>query len=185
MIEKKQTQKKSHFKRNGKSGEHPYGDLGQIIILCSFLLIWILDSFVFHYSTVLSQYVPFYLRLIVAGLIFAYAIYLASSGHRAVSDDALSSPQLLTEGAFALMRHPLYLASLLFYLFLIATSLSLISMLLFIGVFIFYNTIAAYEENYLESKFGQDYCDYKRAVPKWIPRLHKSRRLDRFEKVQK
>ena len=61
----------------------------------------------------------------------------------------------------------------------------MISMLLFIGVFIFYNTIAAHEENYLESKFGQDYFDYKSAVCKWIPRLRKSSRLDRFEKVLK
>jgi len=58
-------------------------------------------------------------------------------------------------------------------------------MLLFIGVFIFYDTIATYEENYLESKFGQDYCVYKRAICKWIPRLRKSSRLYRFEKVQK
>jgi protein-S-isoprenylcysteine O-methyltransferase Ste14 len=183
MNKRKSILKKSNFKRNGIHGEHPYGDLGQIVILCSFLLIWILDSFVFHYSTILSRYVPFYLRLIVAGLIFAYAIYLANSGHRAVSDDVQSSTQLLTDGAFARVRHPLYLASLLFYLFLIAASLSLISMLLFIGVFIFYNTIAAYEENYLKSEFGQNYLDYKRAVPKWIPRLRKSSRLDRFKKA--
>ena len=185
MNEKKSPQKKSHLKKNGIHGEHPYGDLGQIVILCSFLLIWILDSFVFHYSTILSHHVPLYIRLIVAGLIFAYALYLGGYGHRAVSDDVQSSPQLLTDGAFARVRHPLYLASLLFYLFLIAITLSLISLLLFIGVFIFYNTIATYEENYLECKFGQDYCDYKRAVCKWIPRLRKSSRLDRLEMVQK
>jgi hypothetical protein len=53
----------------GRHGEHPYGDLGQIIILLVFLAIWILDSFVFRYSTFLSASVPIYLRLIFAGMI--------------------------------------------------------------------------------------------------------------------
>jgi protein-S-isoprenylcysteine O-methyltransferase Ste14 len=182
MIEKKFSQKKSRFERNGIHGEHPYGDLGQIAILFGFLLIWILDSFIFQYSTFLSHSVPLYIRLIVAGLIFAYAIYLASSGHRAVPDEVLSSPRLLTDGAFARVRHPLYLAALLFYLFLISITLSLISLFLFIGVFFFYNTIATYEEKYLEKKFGQDYRDYKRAIPKWTPCFFRSSRIDRFEK---
>ncbi len=155
----------------GRHGEHPHGDLGQIIILLGFLIIWILDSFVFKFSIFLTPYVPLYLRLIAAGLILVLAIYVVRSGHRAVSDEVLSSPRLLTDGAFARVRHPLYLAALLFYVFLIAITLSLISLLLFIGIFIFYNYIAAYEENFLEQKFGQDYRDYRKNVSKWIPHL--------------
>jgi protein-S-isoprenylcysteine O-methyltransferase Ste14 len=155
----------------GRHGEHPYGDLGQIIILLVFLAIWILDSFVFRYSTFLSASVPIYLRLIFAGMILVLAIYLVRSGHRAASDDVLSSSRLITDGAFSRVRHPLYLASLLFYLFLIALTLSLISLLVFTGIFIFYNAIAAYEEKFLEKKFGKDYSDYRKKVPRWIPRL--------------
>jgi protein-S-isoprenylcysteine O-methyltransferase Ste14 len=155
----------------GREGEHPYGDLGQIIILLVFLAIWIVDSFVFRYSTFLSAYVPIYLRIVFAGLILVPAIYLVRSGHRAASDDILSSPRLLTDGAFSHVRHPLYMASLLFYLFLTALTLSLISLLVFVGIFIFYNTIAAYEEKFLEQKFGQKYSDYRKKVPRWIPRL--------------
>ena len=155
----------------GREGEHPYGDLGQIIILLVFLAIWILDSFVFRYSIFLSASVPIYLRLVFAGLILVPAIYLVRSGHRAASDEALSSPRLITDGAFSRVRHPLYLASLLFYLFLIVMTLSLISLLVFVGIFIFYNGIAAYEEKFLEQKFGQEYSDYRKKVPRWIPRL--------------
>jgi len=163
--------KKGPLARIGRHGEHPYGDLGQIIILLGFLIIWILDSFVFKFSTFLTPYVPLYLRLIVAGLILVFAIYVVRSGHRAISDEILSSPRLLTDGAFARVRHPLYLAALLFYLFLIAITLSLISLFVFVGIFIFYNCIATYEEKFLEQKFGQDYRDYRKNVPKWIPRL--------------
>jgi len=171
MTKDKSSDKKGHLARIGRHGEHPYGDLGQIIILFGFLLIWILDSFVFKFSFFLTPYVPLYLRLIVAGLILVPAVYLVRSGHRAISDEVLSSPRLLNDGAFSRVRHPLYLAALLFYVFLIAITLSLISLFLFIGIFIFYNYIATYEENFLEQKFGQDYRDYRKNVPKWIPRL--------------
>jgi protein-S-isoprenylcysteine O-methyltransferase Ste14 len=171
-MTKPDSQKKhGHAAGIGREGEHPYGDLGQIIILVGFLAIWILDSFIFRYSIFLSPHVPLYLRLIFAALILVAAIYLVRSGHRAASDEALSSPRLLTDGAFSRVRHPLYLASLLFYLFLIVLTLSLISLVVFMGVFIFYNIIAAYEERFLEKKFGQEYSDYRKKIPRWIPRL--------------
>jgi protein-S-isoprenylcysteine O-methyltransferase Ste14 len=163
--------KKGQLAGIGRQGEHPYGDLGQLVFLLGFLVIWILDSFVFRYSTFLSLHVPIYLRMIFAGLVLVPAVYLVRSGHRAISEEILSSPRLLTDGAFSRVRHPLYLASLLFYLFLIAMTLSLISLVFFIGIFLFYNSIAAYEENFCEEKFGQDYRDYKKHTPKWIPRL--------------
>jgi len=171
MTENKSSEKRGHMAGIGRHGEHPYGDLGQLIILLGFLVIWILDSFVFQYSTFLSPHVPIYLRLILAGLILLSAIFLMRSGHRAISDEVLSSPRLLTDGAFSRVRHPLYLAVLLFYVFLIALTLSMISLFVFLGIFIFYNYIAAFEENFLEEKFGQDYCDYKKNTPRWIPFL--------------
>jgi hypothetical protein len=47
------SKKKGHLAGIGRQGEHPYGDLGQIIFLLGFLIIWILDSFVFKYSSLL------------------------------------------------------------------------------------------------------------------------------------
>ncbi len=169
MKGKEPSKKKEHSSGTGRQGEHPYGDRGQIILFFVFLLIWILDSFVFKFSTILVPFVPLYLRILIAALILVLAVYLASSGHRAVSDEILSSARLLKDGAFARVRHPLYLAALLFYLFLIILTLSLISLFVFVGIFFFYNVIAAYEEKFLEDKFGQEYLDYKKNVPRWIP----------------
>ena len=171
MTKNKSSENRGHMAGIGRHGEHPYGDLGQLIILLGFLVIWILDSFVFRYSTFLSPHVAIYLRLIFAGLILVSAIYLMRSGHRAISDEVLSSPRLLKDGAFSRVRHPLYLAALLFYVFLIALTLSMISLIILVGIFIFYNFIATYEEKFLEQKFGQNYRDYKKNTPKWIPRL--------------
>ena len=171
MEESNSPKKHSHFSGDARAGEHPYGDRGQLICLLVFLVIWVLDSFVLKFSTFLSNIVPLYIRLITAGLISIPAIYLVRSGHRAISHEVISSSQLITDGAFARMRHPLYLASLLFYVCLILLTLSLISLFIFVCIFIFYNSIASYEEKYLEKKFGQDYLDYKKNVLKWIPRL--------------
>jgi len=69
MKQDKSSYNKGPLVRIGRHGEHPYGDLGQLVILIGFLAIWILDSFVFRFSTFLSPHVPFYLRLILAGAI--------------------------------------------------------------------------------------------------------------------
>lgn len=160
-----------HAARGKIHGEHPWGDRGQLVCLLIFLMVWILDSFVFKFSTSLSGMVPLFVRIVAAGAVLFYALYLMRSGHRAISHEVQSHPQVLKDGAFARMRHPLYLAALLFYVFLVVLTLSLISLGLFAGVFVFYNAIAAYEERWLEQKFGQEYRDYRDKVPRWIPRF--------------
>jgi len=40
---------------------------------------------------------------------------------------------------------------------------------LFVGIFIFYNYLASYEEKLLEEKFGEEYIKYKQKTGKWVP----------------
>ncbi len=163
-------EKKLRFKRDEASGEHPWGDLGQIICLVVFLSLWISDSFIFRFSTFLAQNVPTYIRWTAAGATFALAVCLIRKAHRLVPDEASAGGQLVKDGAFARLRHPLYAGSLLVYLSLILGSYSLISLAALSVIFLFYNTIASYEEKFLVVKFGQEYRAYKQRVPKWIPR---------------
>jgi protein-S-isoprenylcysteine O-methyltransferase Ste14 len=155
----------------GRDGEHPRGDLGQIILLAVFLTVWILDSFVFGFSTVPARAVPLAVRLAAAGLLFIASAGLAQKGHMVISEESLRRSRLVKDGIFARVRHPLYLAALLFYVSLAVSTASLIGMALFGGVFAFYNFIAAYEERILLDKYGDEYREYRRRVPKWIPRL--------------
>jgi protein-S-isoprenylcysteine O-methyltransferase Ste14 len=167
--------KKSRFKSDAASGEHPYGDLGQIICLIVFVVVWGLDSFVFRFSTFLAGFVPFYIRWTVAAAAFILGVILARNGHRVVYDNSPAEGQLVKDGAFARLRHPLYGGSLLFYVSLFLGSLSLLSLVAFAAIFLFYDFIARYEEKILDQKYGQDYREYKRNVPKWIPRLRPAR----------
>ena len=48
-----------------KNGEHPLGDAGQLLLLALFLLIWIVDSFILHYSTFLAAQIPLNIRITI------------------------------------------------------------------------------------------------------------------------
>jgi len=157
-----------------KNGEHPCGDIGQLILLGVFLAVWVGDSFFLHKSTFMSAYVPLYVRLVILGLTLMAAMYLFRTGHVVVSHKQRHNCVVST-GVFRYVRHPLYLASILTYFGLMVSTLSLLSLALFVGIFVFYNFIANYEEKLLEAKFGEEYKKYKRITGKWMPRIGKDR----------
>jgi len=155
-----------------KKGEHPFGDAGQFILLGIFLLIWINDSFVFHFSTYLSENIPFFIRLIFLMSMLIISLYLFKSGHVAVEQEH-PAKGVISSDAFRYVRHPLYLASLLSYLGLAVSTMSLVSLSLLLGIFAFYNFIAGYEEKLMLDKYGEDYQKYQNKVGKWFPQSFK------------
>jgi len=157
-----------------KEGEHPFGDVGQLIALGAFLIVWAGDSFLLHRSTFFSTHVPLYLRLGILALTLVLAVYLYKSGHRVVPHEQRPDA-LVTNGAFRFVRHPLYLASLLTYLGLAVSTVSLASLVLFAAIFVFYDYIAGYEERVLLAKFPDEYRAYRRRTGKWAPGIGKGR----------
>jgi protein-S-isoprenylcysteine O-methyltransferase Ste14 len=105
----------------------------------------------------------------------ALAVYFMQGGHRAAPHEAGPPPGLITDGAFARVRHPLYLGSLLVYLAFVVATLSLVSLVVGIGVFVFYDVIASYEERELAAAYGSAYETYRDKVPKWLPGLRAAR----------
>jgi protein-S-isoprenylcysteine O-methyltransferase Ste14 len=83
--------------------------------------------------------------------------------------------RLVTYGVFAWMRNPLYVGNLLIWFgFVIGSG---VLWLLPIAAVLFaleYSLIVRYEEGVLESIFGNEYVDYKRRTPRWIPRPPKA-----------
>ena len=155
-----------------RKGEHPLGDAGQLIFLALFLIIWVGDSFFLHISTFPAMYLPLVIRLIIVGLAFIPSLYLYGSGHVVVSHEQRPE-RVIDTGAFRYVRHPLYLAAILFYLALTVSTFSLFCLGLFVIIFFFYNYIAGYEEKLMEAKFGEDFKSYKKRTGKWIPRIGK------------
>jgi|WetSurMetagenome_2_1015567.scaffolds.fasta_scaffold295133_2 protein-S-isoprenylcysteine O-methyltransferase Ste14 len=156
------------------NGEHPWGDLGQLILLGLFLIIWVGDSFVLHLTTFPAGYIPFSLRLLLTALALSLAFFLFKSGHVVISHGRHGKlpADLVITGAFRHVRHPLYLGCLLTYLGLSLATASLLSLACLAAViFPFYNFIAAYEENLLEELFGESYRTYQHKTGKWLPKL--------------
>jgi protein-S-isoprenylcysteine O-methyltransferase Ste14 len=150
------------------NGEHLFGDLGQLILLAIFLLVWVADSFFLQISTFLSDDISLYIRLVILVLILVTAVYLIRSGHAVVSHGQHPSGVVST-GAFQYVRHPLYLGSIMFYLGLAVSTTSLFSFVLVVLIFIFYNFIASYEEKLLEDRFHEEYRNYRKRTGKWVP----------------
>ena len=73
---------------------------------------------------------------------------------------------------FALCRNPLYVGNLLIAVgFALVVHAYAFYFILLPGVAFAYIAIVAAEEAYLRQKFGQQYQDYMRRVPRWWPRL--------------
>ena len=169
MKREKDHLKKSHPHRDDLIGEYVYGDIGQLIFLVIFLIVWIADSFIFKYSTFLTRYISNFFRVPISLVIFIISGLLAITGLNTVFGKKREGPYLITTGVFSIVRHPIYLALILFYLGFILLSLSLLSIPVWILIIVFYYTISRYEEKLLVKAFGSAYGEYMRKVPMFLP----------------
>ena len=79
--------------------------------------------------------------------------------------------RLVTYGAFAWMRNPLYVGNFLIWIgFVIGSGVLWFLPVAVVLFAIEYSLIVRYEEGVLESTFGEEYIAYKRVTPRWIPR---------------
>jgi hypothetical protein len=80
--------------------------------------------------------------------------------------------ELVTDGAFSIVRNPLYVGSFIATVGLGLLTISLSITLLLIGAFaICYAYTVDREELYLSRKFGDNYTRYTQEVPRWLPKL--------------
>ena len=102
--------------REDLTGEHKSGDMGQLIIAVLFLVVWVLDSFVLHYTTFPDKYIPLPVQIILGVIFLAAAFYLARAGMKTVFGEVREKPGVIRQGVFSLARHPIYLSEILLYL---------------------------------------------------------------------
>ncbi|MFW9986042.1 MAG: methyltransferase family protein [Candidatus Odinarchaeota archaeon] len=148
--------------------EMPGAHLLQIVHLVIFSVIWVLDSFIFHFSTFLATFIPLVVRVVFAVSVLVLGFGLAAWGHWLLFNKKL--PGLVTVGIFAYVRHPMYLGYILAYLGCILGTLSLLSLIPWLFIIRLYIKMVNYEEQRLEQRFGEEYTEYKRKVPKWLLR---------------
>jgi len=91
--------------------------------------------------------------------------------HRAVFPKESKEKKLAKTGLYAHVRHPMYIGTPLIFISFILLTFSLISLIPLVINIILFNSIMKFEENELEKVFGQKYKEYKKKVPRWLPRL--------------
>ena len=117
----------------------------------------------------------FFLGLIVVFLgesIRVWGVSYAGSATRTTS--GAGAEVLVTNGAFAYVRNPLYLGN-----FILSLGICIMAwawmpwmVLLYIALFAFqYGLIISLEEDYLRKKFAESYEDYYQNVPRFIPQM--------------
>ncbi len=99
--------------------------------------------------------------------------YLARTGLSIVFGEERKTPGVIKKGMFSVVRHPVYLSEILLYLGLLILSISLAAVIVWVIAIAFLHYISRYEERLLLSRFGEEYEQYMREVPMWIPRLRK------------
>jgi len=92
-------------------------------------------------------------------------VYIIRGG----KDRRVYAEDLVTTGIFSHCRNPLYVGNILILVGLGIASNSLLFMAVFTPLFLFFwQAIVLAEENYLRSKFGQQYNDYCKRVNRWL-----------------
>jgi protein-S-isoprenylcysteine O-methyltransferase Ste14 len=87
---------------------------------------------------------------------------------------SVGAPEVIVAGPFARIRNPLYVGNLLTYVGIGIMSNALFPWLVMVAAVWFgfqYYQIGVLEENFLEKEFGSTYLEFKRNVPRFIPRL--------------
>jgi protein-S-isoprenylcysteine O-methyltransferase Ste14 len=156
--------------RDDLTGEHVLGDAGQLTLALLFAATWIADTFFLRATTFLNRHVPLGIRIPLGVLLLVLSGYLAREGLSIVFGEEREEPGVIKKGVFGVVRHPIYLAEILFYLGLLMLSLSLAAAVVWAIAIAFLHTISRYEEKLLLARFGQAYQAYMREVPMWIPR---------------
>ena len=131
--------------------------------------VWVLDSFVFKFSVKFAGYVPWFIRLVMALALITIGVTIGYLAEKVLFHQKQDRASVIDTGILAHVRHPLYLGGLLVYLGFVLGTFSILSLITYIFVFVVYDYLATFEEKDLERVFGEDYAQYKRRVPKWIP----------------
>lgn len=79
---------------------------------------------------------------------------------------------IMRDGPFSVVRNPLYVFSFIATIGVGLQSGMFVVTALLTGAFmIYYPFVVAKEERYLSAKFGEEYANYVREVPRWVPNM--------------
>jgi len=158
--------------------------LNAVLFFCVFMIAlpWLADR-------VLSMPLPIptVLRLWVAAALFVIGLAVWLSCLDSFSRRGHGTPlpmdaprELVTDGLFSFMRNPIMVGelSVVWAEALYVASLGVVVYAAVLSV-LAHLSVVYVEEPELSQRFGERYADYRRTVPRWVPRLRRARRGDK------
>ncbi|MHA1610967.1 MAG: methyltransferase family protein [Promethearchaeota archaeon] len=158
-------------KNTAHEREAPHSHFIQGLSPVIFTVILGLDSWLLHWSTQLNDVVPLFIRWILFAIFLCTAFSLMYFSHKALFSGHEPSDSLVSGGILKSVRNPMYLGIMCIYIAFFCLSISFIALGAFVVVFLVYNKMVQYEEGILEEMFGDAFLDYKKRVPRWIPKI--------------
>jgi protein-S-isoprenylcysteine O-methyltransferase Ste14 len=141
---------------------------GTLIILAVIITI-LLSRFVFpHWKAGFLDGLFDALGIIL--ILFGFLIRILARGYK--QDMSFSGKKLVKDGPYQLMQHPMYFGTLLIGIGIISVIFELWVIPLFLVTYcLIYIPQVKKEEETLSGRFSQEYKDYCKATPKYLPRL--------------
>ena len=141
-------------------------------------IIWIGLPYLFislnnYFNLPVIDYLPFKILgvvLIIAGLsVILHSVWFFKHIGKGTPVPAEPTRRLMISGLYKRTRNPMYLTHTAIlsgeYLFFGHT---LLTIYLFLAVLGFHLLVVKWEENQLKQKYGQEYLDYMKEVPRWL-----------------
>ncbi len=163
----------NYEKRVDIAGEYRWGDVGQLLLLVIFIIGMVSDLFILNISRSWQNVIPWYYRVIIFVPLFLISGYLVQNGLKKVFKEERKELKVIRSGAFGIVRHPIYLGSILIFLSFTILSLFIVALIIWFVIIIFYYYLCRYEEKLLIGKLGEKYRDYMKEVPMSIPRIRR------------
>jgi len=154
-------------------------DKYSLMLLVTFLMTPVLSAIAYHENKLIAQYFPLWdnivisviglVLLVIGGSFMVVARYHGKrfgTGMLVIEKDH----ELITSGAFSIVRHPIYFGGILAMLgFLLSFRVILIPVILVSFNTWLLNIRMNYEETILTGEFGEKYEEYKKRTKKIIP----------------
>jgi protein-S-isoprenylcysteine O-methyltransferase Ste14 len=121
------------------------------------------------FSTIQTSVIASPLMLMPAVLLFVVGYRLIKESHGVVLMRS-GQPRLVEDGVFSLVRHPMYLGIFLFLLGFLMLEFSMVAAFFLLIFAVACDWAATYEERDLVRLLGDEYRNYQKRVPKWVPR---------------
>ncbi len=150
------------------------GQIPVVLFASAFPVIYFTDYSFLSYNMYVTLTIASSLISFLGLVIRSYTIGTTPKGTSGRNTKEQVADFLNTKGIYSIVRHPLYLGNFLMWLGLLIFCLNIYYVIIISLFFwLYYERIMFAEERFLEKKYGNDYLNWSKQVPAFIPSFSK------------